>query len=145
VSEWEKYRGLWVPQKKSPETKAWGMIAEAAGLDPVRYSAHIWDRRTGERVVYDLGEHCLWPADGSAYWWEEGNFSCDCNRGMSFYRGKGLPEDARELEDIEDGGDITCHYPERWEGQSYSQRFLVKCVAEDGTELYRDEEWEEPA
>lgn len=34
--------------------------------------------------------------EGSDYWWSEGNFGCDCNRRILFYRAKGVP-----YEDIE--------------------------------------------
>jgi hypothetical protein len=46
--------------------------------------------------------------------WEEGNFSCDCNRGIFFY---GNQED------------YPCH---SWVGQRFT---ILKFVFPDGTEL----------
>jgi hypothetical protein len=41
------------------------------------------DTETGENknIKFDLD----WRRSSSLFWWRDGNFACDCNRGMSFY------------------------------------------------------------
>lgn len=34
---------------------------------------------------------------GSHYWWTEGNFGCDCNRSLSFYRATGCEIDIDDV------------------------------------------------
>lgn len=50
------------------------------------YTVLIRKNETGEerlrRIDLDWGE-------GSEYWWQEGNMSCDCNRANEFLRVKG--------------------------------------------------------
>lgn len=52
------------------------------------YEVEIIDTATGERRVakipYEWGSD-----DGDAHWWTEGNFGCDCNRGMVFDKAGG--------------------------------------------------------
>jgi hypothetical protein len=46
---------------------------------------------TGEIVAYD--EHSIWfydDGDPDPFMFEEGNYSCDCNRGLFHDRAKGL-------------------------------------------------------
>lgn len=66
------------------------------------YTVSITDTTTGEtreRTYDDLGE---WD-EGSEYWWTDGNFGCDCNRGLEFGRAGGIDYD----------DNITCNpYPE---------------------------------
>lgn len=39
--------------------------------------------------IFELGD------DPSLYWWEDGNGSCDCNRGREFYRSNGIEADPK--------------------------------------------------
>jgi len=57
----------------------------------MHYKVLIQDNQTKERVEYSLSFD--WDGENSLYWWTEGNFGCDCNRGMSFMRAKGIPEE----------------------------------------------------
>lgn len=77
------------------------------------YNVHITDNQTGESkiVLMDLD----W-FDHSVYWWTRGNFSCDCNRGDTFYAG----------EDV----DIPC---------GFTRFTVLKVVFKDGTEILIDE------
>lgn len=52
-----------------------------------QYRYQIRDTQTGETTV-----HGFEPSEGSRcpFWWLEGNFSCDCNRGREFHRGRGV-------------------------------------------------------
>ena len=81
------------------------------------YIAHITDTTTGEtravRMDYEFGT-------GSAYWWRDGNGSCDCNRGRWFQ------------EDVDDD-----HFVEPSCGDG---RYRVRCVDDAGNVLYEDEE-----
>ena len=73
------------------------------------YNAHITDTTTGEtRVVFRDWE---WD-DGADFWWSEGNFGCDCNRGNEYH----------------DGGENPCG----------DGRYTVRCVSIDGVTLYED-------
>ena len=52
------------------------------------YDAVIVDRETGQSRLYRM--NLEWDTeDPSTYWWREGNFSCDCNRGDCFHRSAG--------------------------------------------------------
>ncbi len=98
----------------------------------MKYAAHILDRRTGERVIAPQDQSWTHVDGGTReFWWAEGNYSCDCNRYAEFFRAKGV--------DVDDE-DWPCSYEDFWP----KNRFAVKCVTEDGAELYRDEEWVEP-
>lgn len=63
------------------------------------YVATIIDTQTGESVQYDCSKLDWYDGDdgSSEFWWTEGNFSCDCNRGLSFYRAKHKAEPDDEL------------------------------------------------
>lgn len=80
-------------------------------------------RKAGSPEVrgYDMGE-TLW-GEGSFYWWEEGNFSCDCNRSIvwGWTHGRFILGDV--LPPCGDGG------------------YVVRCIAPDGSVLYTDESW----
>lgn len=52
------------------------------------YTARIIDTATGDARDYRM-ENMLEPEDGD-FWWTEGNFACDCNRGASFLRASGV-------------------------------------------------------
>ena len=85
-------------------------------FDPDRYIhrnfyALMHEHLTGEERKVFLDLHWY---DHSRFIWEEGNFSCDCNRGIFFY---GNQED------------YPCH---SWVGQRFT---ILKFVFPDGTEL----------
>jgi hypothetical protein len=63
----------------------------------VNYAAFITDTTTGETRRYQLDATTPY-GEGSRFWWAEGNFSCDCNRGPCFQRAGGVPEDALDWE-----------------------------------------------
>ena len=48
----------------------------------VSYNVIMTDNESGETKSCRLD--LPWE-DGSAYWWREGNYSCDCNRVSVFY------------------------------------------------------------
>jgi len=54
----------------------------------------ITDTTTGEVAKY--AEPCWEPV--SAYMWGDGNYSCDCNRGLFFERAKGNDPDLFEFD-----------------------------------------------
>lgn len=93
------------------------------------YNAHITDTKTGEtrvcRMDFDWTE-------SSAFWWDEGNFSCDCNRGATFSRAGG--EDPDALDDEEDAARFPCG----------DNRYWVRCVSDDGAVLFEDDPIEPP-
>lgn len=43
---------------------------------------------TGEVRTYEADNYGPW-AEGSEFWWSDGNMSCDCNRAMDFARAGG--------------------------------------------------------
>lgn len=43
------------------------------------YWVHMIKNETGERRRIDIGVSWV-DGDASTYWWQDGNFSCDCNR-----------------------------------------------------------------
>lgn len=66
---------------------------EKANSQPVTYVVRIKDTKTGEVRV--MPETLDWGIEkgGSYFWWTEGNYGCDCNRGMEFDRAGGVPEE----------------------------------------------------
>lgn len=83
----------------------------------MNYSVEIRNNATGETVTYAM-KNIAWQ-DWSTYWWTEGNFGCDCNRGQSFMRAKGYPEPV----------DHDC---------SNDKFTVIRATMEDGTELEID-------
>lgn len=57
-------------------------------------TVHLLKTATGERVEYRTEgfQDPDNPGQFSSFIWEDGNFSCDCNRELFFARAKGLPE-----------------------------------------------------
>jgi hypothetical protein len=56
----------------------------------------VRDNATGEQRSHPTT--ALWSEDGPCtYIWEEGNYSCDCNRRLSWLRGDGRDEEAQAL------------------------------------------------
>jgi len=52
---------------------------------------HIRDNETGEVRQYE--DEQIWrDGDVCAFIWSEGNFGCDCNRQLFFWRAAGEPE-----------------------------------------------------
>ncbi len=80
----------------------------------VAFTVHITKVATGE--IRQMQETCVW--DESAVWlWEEGNYSCDCNRELFFCRAGGDPEPPDE-------------------GPCTRDRFTVRITDPSGEELY---------
>lgn len=52
----------------------------------MQYDIHITDTTTGETRIY-FEDHDYYEA--TEYQWSEGNYSCDCNRGLFFGRANG--------------------------------------------------------
>jgi hypothetical protein len=46
------------------------------------YDVVIRDNRTGEAVTKRMDLD--WNGNATLWWWTEGNFGCDCNRGFQF-------------------------------------------------------------
>lgn len=86
----------------------------------VRAIAHIRKNSTGEVRLYntseilDAGEN--YP---SAYMWEEGNFSCDCNREIFFEEVVG--KEATEFPGCQDG-----HYSVNLENPATGELYYVE-------------------
>ncbi len=55
------------------------------------YTVAITDNATGETVLCEL------PGEFDSYLWDEGNYSCDCNREIFFRRAKGEEVDSNEV------------------------------------------------
>ena len=84
------------------------------------YTVYIRDNKTGE-----VSEYGMKTPDGyefSEYIWSEGNYACNCNRSLFFWRGRELPEE------------------EVWkrEASCGDGRYSVKIVRPDGTVLYEE-------
>tara|TARA_R110001599_G_scaffold101758_5_gene260064 strand:- start:353 stop:586 length:234 start_codon:yes stop_codon:yes gene_type:complete len=73
------------------------------------YTVHILNTKT--KMVKEFFEHIAWQ-DHHYFMWEEGNWSCDCNRGLMF-----------------DGEDYEC-------GDDLFE--VVKIVNEDGSIIKLD-------
>lgn len=52
------------------------------------YSVSMTDMNTRETKIIPMD--IPWQ-ESSFFWWTEGNFSCDCNRSLTFYPGVGYP------------------------------------------------------
>lgn len=63
------------------------------------------------------------PGRGSLFWWTDGNFGCDCNRSMEFWRGNGVSEDV--VRQRTSGTQCT--------NASGAQEYLVRITLPDGT------------
>ncbi|KKN08954.1 hypothetical protein LCGC14_1051430 [marine sediment metagenome] len=86
------------------------------------YTVHIKDTTTGEVRTRHYDKDWDDPDLANYFWWTEGNFSCDCNRGAEFDRAGGLPEK------VEEGDWEPCNTgPNRYT--------LEKIVTDDGTEV----------
>lgn len=73
-----------------------------------------------ETGIFDPNEHAV------VYLWEEGNYSCDCNRRLFFYRAIGDAEKER------DAWDKPC---------SQDQYRARVCSAKTGRVIYEEEGW----
>jgi len=66
----------------------------------VEYSALIKNTATGESAWYrDNWDMANGGIATLQYLWEEGNFSCDCNRSSLFGQARGLPENDETYDD----------------------------------------------
>ena len=84
------------------------------------YTVHIRNNETNEIREY---VHPQQWYDQCAYMWEDGNYSCDCNRALFFERAIGADES------------------EAWESRCGSGKFtILKVVLEDGEILNIDED-----
>lgn len=94
-----------------------------AGTYEVEIDVHIRCAATGEvRVYHDTGLVDIEGDRFSDYIWEEGNFSCDCNRRIFF----------RRAGNEDEGGMHTC-------GQdAYVVEKIVRC--DTGTIVYADDQ-----
>jgi hypothetical protein len=89
----------------------------------VPYIVTITDTLTGESVKSRFA--CKWE-DHFRFLWEDGNFSCDCNRALEFLRAKGLdPNIAMEHTPCN-----TCDADRRYRVDSI--------VLDDGTKVYEE-------
>lgn len=87
------------------------------------YLVHI--RRNSDGLVRVYRENMEWwtGEDGSSdFLWSDGNYACDCNRALFFARAVGEEDPNRKCGD---------------------DAFAVRILAEDGTELYVDDDWNE--
>lgn len=93
-------------------------------LERENWVVKIQDNTTGEVATYidEFGS-----PDSDPFMWEDGNYSCDCNRLLFFHRGQGMPEDqVREL-------DLICGH----------ERFTVlEIVDAKGRRIYSEEKTE---
>ena len=74
-------------------------------------------RRNSDGVIHTYRDDFDWSGD---YIWAAGNYSCDCNRRLFF--GYAVGEEPEEVE-CGDGA------------------YSVRCVSDDGKELYKDDSW----
>lgn len=87
------------------------------------YLAYITDKQTGETRACHMD---LEWQESSPFWWGDGNYRCDCNRGSTFARAGG--EDVDALDDDEDDERFPCG----------RERYSVSCISDDGDVLYED-------
>jgi len=57
------------------------------------YKMKITDQQTGESVIWEDKEYHY-----NDYMWEDGNYSCDCNRELFFKRVKGEDPELEETQ-----------------------------------------------
>lgn len=84
------------------------------------YLVELIDSTTGEVRWFKIN----WPGaswhkkdhpEGDLFWWTEGNFGCDCNRGMSFVRAQdGWNEEAAPEDWADDIGCGHTRYRATW-------------------------------
>lgn len=83
----------------------------------MKYLAEITQVSTGVTRTYHAT--CDWCIDSGGYLWSEGNYSCDCNRGIFFaYAGGEEP---------------------KWDSDCSEGKYRVVCKSEDGAVLYADD------
>lgn len=71
------------------------------------YTVEIREVATGETVTTQQNLDGVHPSGrDSLFWWTDGNFGCDCNRSMEFWRGKGVTED--EVRQRTEGVKCSC-------------------------------------
>lgn len=61
-------------------------IESDLGILDMKYKARIIDTKTGESRTFETTTE--YP-DSLEFYWTDGNFGCDCNRGYSFIRAAG--------------------------------------------------------
>lgn len=90
----------------------------------MKIDVHLFEIETGDRAIFE-DEQNLCPGEtdleaGIAYQWSDGNYSCDCNRGLFFARARGLPDP-----------DVACG----------EEIYLVEKIVEHGTDrlIYVDD------
>jgi hypothetical protein len=63
------------------------------------YEVAIKIRQVASGEIVSYLDYLYWDADNDiphTFIWEEGNYSCDCNRSLFFHRNKGLKDDQFE-------------------------------------------------
>lgn len=99
-------------------------------LESAMYDVMIRDNSTGETRTCPMPE--LEWHESSMFWWTEGNFACDCNRGLEFARAGGMTEaEIDALDEEADGRAFPC---------GDSRYTAVKAVFGDGREIPIDED-----
>lgn len=95
-------------------------------------TAYIRRNADGEVRPYSLDSMAGFRGD---FIWVDGNFACDCNRGMFFAQVGGVDTDSMSNEEDEEA--FPCG----------NERYSVRIIAvDDGRELYIDDNWgERPA
>lgn len=88
------------------------------------YTVEIREVATGETVTTQQPFDWVHPnGQDSMFWWTEGNYGCDTNRSMEFWRGKGASED----EVSQRTAHVQCC------NASVIQAYLVRITLPDGT------------
>lgn len=80
----------------------------------IRTVAHIKDKETGE--IREYADDGLWNEERkepATFIWEEGNYSCDCNRGLFFARAKN--EEDLDCPCVGDRFDVNLENPKNGE------------------------------
>lgn len=94
-------------------------------------TAEVHIRRVTDGVTRVYTEDDWWPpcnlSIGSIYMWENGNYSCDCNRHLFFLRAGGELGKC-EIEEF------PCHT------SAADRKYVVDKIVCEGEEVYRDEE-----
>jgi hypothetical protein len=91
------------------------------------FVVHIRSAETGE--VRSFVDDAEWN-EGPSFGWTEGNFGCDCNRGLQFF---GSEFDFDSMDDDECDKLTPCGH----------SRYAVRVVSLAGEVLFQDERWPE--
>lgn len=107
-------------------------MKKAETINPLRVEVHYLEVATGERAI-DVDDHEWEDADNVISIYEDGNYSCDCNRQLFFDRALGREE--RDTEECSDGRFVIEKIVDRTTGQIiYSEipdRAMISTVGEE--------------